>query len=392
MIARHLLLFLLLILIPDWYLYRRYLTRPNVKLWVRLMWWVITGAMIAYTGCLAVCQDFSPHPPLMLNIYLAILGVLILPKAFLAFGDALQSLTRRKGKRKRPIGWGVGLGVLLSFLSIYVTIYGFTLGFSKFQVTRIDYESADLPDAFDGYRIAVLSDAHVGSYDGPLNYLLDEAVDSLMAGKPDAVFFLGDVQNVWPEEIDNHAGQLGRLKAPDGVFSILGNHDYSFYIGGSEMRHAKSEQKTKEAEERLGWKLLLNEHAVIRHGGDSIVVAGMEGNEEKNTDHGYPHCDWAMKGVGADAFTIMLVHNPKWWRKQVLPGCHAQLTMSGHTHGGQVGLGSFNASSFTYRENDGMYEQDGRHLFVSRGLGAAIPLRFGITGEVVLMTLHKKKP
>lgn len=392
MIARHLLLFLLLILIPDWYLYRRYITRPNVKLWVRLMWWAVTGAMIAYTGCLAVCQDFAPHPPLMLNIYLVILGVLILPKAFLALGDFLQSLTRRKGKRKRPVGWGLGLGVVLAFLSIYITIYGFTLGYSKFQVTRIDYESADLPDAFDGYRIAVLSDAHVGSYDGPLNHLLDEAVDSMMAGKPDVVFFLGDLQNVWPEEIDNHAGQLRRLKAPDGVLSILGNHDYSFYIGGSETRHAKSEKKTKDAEERLGWKLLLNEHTVIHRGGDSIVVAGMEGNEEKDTDHGYPHCDWAMQGVGQDAFTIMLVHNPKWWRKQVLPESHAQLTMSGHTHGGQVGVDGFNATSFTYPESDGMYEQDGRHLYVSRGLGAMIPLRFGITGEVVLMTLHKKKP
>ena len=116
----------------------------------------------------------------------------------------------------------------------------------------------------------------------------------------------------------------------------------------------------------------------------------MEGNEEWNTDHGYGRPEIALDGVGEGAFSIMLLHNPKRWRQHILPDTDVQLTLSGHTHGGQVKVLGLSVTSFGYTESEGMYERGGRHLYVNRGIGGLIPLRFNVKGEVTLITMHHR--
>ena len=199
------------------------------------------------------------------------------------------------------------------------------------------------------------------------------------------------MQNTRPSEIEKHKALLGRLKAPDGIFAILGNHDYAHYMDGTDKEKLGSEAMTKSILRGLGWHLLLNEHTMLYHQADSIALAGMEGNEGQGEDHGYPIWEKTTGGIADSLFTIMLVHNPNYWRKYVIPNDLAQLTLSGHTHGGQVRLMGVSTTTLIYDEDDGMYEQGDKSLFVTRGIGALIPLRFGVTGEVVLLTLHKKE-
>jgi len=387
MIYRALPLILLLILLPDIYLYRTGL-RHAAGRWLKVGWWSLTALLLAITCLLALCPDFTPQPQQPLNIYLFVLGVFVVPKAAFTLCDACGHwLSRHRHLRRNP---GRPVGIALGAFAAFVTAYGATAGFNKFDVRHIDYVSADIPEGFDGYRIAVFSDAHVGSYTGDSAPVLEAAIDSLNAMKADAIFFLGDLQNTRPEEIEERLPLLSRLHAPDGVFSILGNHDYSHYIGGTREEKAACEAKTKALQRQMGWRLLLNGHTMLRHGGDSIVLAGMEGNDGRGEDHGWPIWEKTVEGIPPGMFTIMLLHNPLYWRRYVVEHTDAQLTLSGHTHGGQVSLFGLAPTRLVYGEDDGEYDAGQQHLFVSRGLGGLIPLRFGVTGEVVLLTLHRK--
>ena len=278
----------------------------------------------------------------------------------------------------------------MGLLVAWPTVYGSFVGFQKFEVNRLDCYFDDLPADFEGYRIALFSDAHVGSYTSGDEQVLSDAVDSIMAMKADAILFLGDIQNVGPWEVKEKHQILSKLKAPDGVYSVLGNHDYSSYQGGSYRRKLAYEKQTQQAERDLGWHLLLNDNVVLRHRADSIYLAGMEDNERKNTDHGYGRVEKAVEGIDKGQFVILLAHNPKFWKKDVLPKSDVQLTLSGHTHGGQMSLFGFTTTTLFYDEDRGLYHEGDRQLFVTKGLGALIPMRYGITGEVVLLTLHRK--
>ena len=388
MIARAFVLFVALIVLPDFYIWMKWLHGEKKPVWLKTVWVMQGVAMLAYTGILAMSHDFTPNPQTSLNVYLFLIGVWVVPKFFMAIALFMKNLTRKRGCVTRLLA--ISPWIVLALATVYITVYGSTAGFDKLEVRNVEFTSAELPDAFDGYRIAVFSDAHVGSYKGMHKHVLKDAVDSINALNPDAIFFLGDIQNTRPEELIEHIPTLGSLKARDGVFSILGNHDYSYYMGGSEDEKREAEKLTIDCQRKMGWRLLLNENVVLHRGNDSVVVAGLEGNDKVNTDHGYPRCDLALEDVDKGSFIIMLVHNPSRWREMVLPNTTAQLTLSGHTHGGQIDLFGI-VDALPVEGINGMYEHNGRALFVTAGLGALIPLRFNVNGEVVMLTLRKQK-
>lgn len=386
MIARYFLLFVAIVILPDVSIYQHCISRCSWR-W-KVTWWMQTIALLAYTCWMAAEHDFTPHPQTALDIYLLVIGIYVIPKVCLVACAALGRLFKKIMHSRW--NWGTHIGGVMGVISIFVTVYGSTIGFNKFEVKRVDFSSTRLPEKFDGYRIVLFSDAHVGSYTGKSRQILSDAVDSMLALRPDAIFFLGDIQNTLPDEIEEHLATLSRLKAPDGVFSVLGNHDYSKYQGGTMEEKLAAEEKTKKYQRDIGWHLLLNEHLSIHHGKDSIVLAGMQGNEQLGVDRGVANYENTVAGIGEGAFTIMLVHNPLHWRKLVVPHIDAPLTISGHTHGGQIRLFGLSTTTFGFKEDYGMYELEGKKIYVTSGLGALIPLRFNVTGEVVLLTLHKE--
>ena len=268
--------------------------------------------------------------------------------------------------------------------------YGYFVGFEQLEIREIEYVNSDLPEAFDGYRIVHFSDAHIGTYTGSRQWLLQRAVDTINALRPDIVLFTGDLQNVYPDELDVQVPILSQLKAQDGVMSVLGNHDYAVYQDCDESQKQRNNKHTIQSERKMGWTLLLNENRIIRRDSDSIVVAGMEnwGKVKRMPRRG--DVKKSLTGISDSAFVVMMQHDPTCWREKILPECKAQLTLSGHTHGGQVSLLGLSPASFSYDEWGGVYEQDGRTLIVSTGLGALIPFRLGMPGEIVVITLRKK--
>lgn len=184
---------------------------------------------------------------------------------------------------------------------------------------------------------------------------------------------------------------LSQLHAKDGVFSVLGNHDYPTYLDCDEATKAECVRKTKMLERKMGWQLLLNEHQTIRRDSDSIVIAGMENWGTLKRMPRLGDVKKTMAGVSPSSFVLMLQHDPTAWRKKILPECHAQLTLSGHTHGGQFSIFGWSPASFTYDVWGGSAYEGDRAIYVSTGLGALIPFRLNMPGEIVVITLKSKK-
>ena len=277
-------------------------------------------------------------------LFFVVMGFIVVP--LLSYFLCSKLLNRRYGRR-------VGLG--LACVIIGLVIYGMTFGLSQIEVRQIEFASKDLPEAFDGYRIVQFSDAHVDTFDGWLNEMVPQIVDSINAQKGDMIVFTGDLQNLRPEELVSKVAPLRQLHAPDGVYSILGNHDYATYLDCDEATKKQNDLKTQQLERQMNWTLLMNEHRIIRRGNDSIVIAGMEnwGVQKRMPRNG--DVRKTMKGVSPKSFTVMLQHDPNAWRAKILPECNAQLTLSGHTHGGQFSLFGWTPANFTYSECYGTF-------------------------------------
>lgn len=385
MIARIIVPILLLTVLPYLYVDLRYLRRRHCKWWKRVLWWLPCVGMVAYSIIMASVKGFAPANASVTNWYLLLLGLLVVPM-FVFMLSSLIGLGICKLIRSKN-NWGNLVGLFLIIAIWYIVIYGSTLGFSTVVVRHVEYSSPQLPKAFDGYRIVHISDLHIGTYDDSRKHILQKAVDSINAQKADMVVFTGDLQNREPHELYPYASLLSSIKAKDGVYSVMGNHDYADYIKADDIKRAANLRETQRMERSFGWHLLLNDHATITRDSSHIIIAGME--NDGNGKH-FPQkgdIKKTLNGVSDHDFIIMLEHDPTSWRRKILPQSSAQLTLSGHTHATQFKLFGWSLASMIYTEWGGMYYDNERAINVSTGLGAFLPFRFGVPGEVVVITL-----
>lgn len=339
--------------------------------------------MLVYTVALATIRNFVPDDLTWVNVYMILMGLVVVPKALFMVCSGLGNLFCRLSGSHR--NWGNYLAWVLIVCNWYVLVCGFLVGIDRFEVKRIDLFFDNLPSAFDGYRIVHFTDAHVGTLETRNMGLLKRDLDSINAQHADLIAFTGDLQNIRPQEIRGAQGMLSSLRARDGVVSVLGNHDYSKYVHEGAAVEAANRAETIARERQCGWRLLLNEHIAIRRGQDSIVIAG----EQNFGDPDSADFRKTMCGVGEQAFTIMLQHNPAAWDKTIVPTGRVALTLSGHTHGGQMSVFGWRPTRLTYAEDYGHYVKGKSQLVVSSGLGGLVPFRFGIPPEIVVITLHK---
>ncbi|MBR1932436.1 MAG: metallophosphoesterase [Prevotella sp.] len=383
MIARIIIVIVSIILLSSIYFDYSFL-RPSRYRWVLRLLWLLPAAAIYATADQARQRDYFPDDIEQLYRYLDLLFLLIIP--FVLF--CLCSFVGRLCKRRKA---GNAVGIALALMGAAGYVYGKEVGFHKVEVNHVEIAFSDLPPAFDGYRIVQFSDLHVGTYTGSREAILQRAVDSINAQQADLIVFTGDLQNKQPGELEPHTRLLSTLKARDGIYSVLGNHDYSMYIDTDDdptLAYTNLERLC-ELQEKMGWHVLMNYHRYIHRGQDSIVIAGMENDGEGR----FPQkgeIQRTLWSVSRDQFIVMLEHDPTAWRRKILPQCHAQLTLSGHTHGGQLSLLGFSPAAFRYKEYDGLYQMGPRALYVSRGVGGVLPFRLGATGEIVVITLRKK--
>lgn len=331
-----------------------------------------------------------------MTIHSQLLFLLLPPDAYLWLTAALLLLltaccclwARRLWRRSRRL-----LPTVLCLLVVacwYVLLYGTFVGFGRLEIRHVEFASADLPAAFDGYRIVQFSDAHVGTYTGWRQPILARAIDSIKAQRGDMIVFTGDLQNACPDELPPHMPLLSSLKAPDGVYTVLGNHDYADYFQGTDFEKDANCGRTRSYEMEMGWTLLANWRRIIRRGADSIVVAGMENDGEGRFPQ-LGRTQNALYGLNRSSFVVMLEHDPTSWHRKILPHTHCQLTLSGHTHGGQFQLFGWSPAALRYREWYGLYQAGPRAMYVSSGLGGVVPFRFGVSPEIVVITLRTKK-
>ena len=367
------LFFIVLMALPDWYIYRHYIRHWENK-WMRLSYWIPSVSLLTAMGY--SFGGFAPESSLSaLGVFLVVFLCINVPKALFSI---LMPLVKKTA---------IGLGIAL--LTMAYLIFGATEGKRYFQVKETTIESKDVPQAFDGYRIVQLSDMHVGSWNGDTQ-AMEKAVSMINDLHPDLIVFTGDLVNNLASELDNFIPVFSKLKAQDGVYSVLGNHDYSTYVHWENPEDQKEELvRLKQKQAEMGWTMLNNRHVKLYNQNDSIALIGVE-NSGRPPFPDYAKLSEAMQGTEG-MFQILLSHDPTHWRREVLPQTDIQLMLAGHTHAMQTKIFGFTPAQFIYEENDGLYQEGEQMLYVNIGLGHLLyPMRLGAWPEITLLTLKKK--
>jgi predicted MPP superfamily phosphohydrolase len=282
-------------------------------------------------------------------------------------------------------------GAIVAAIPFTGVLYGVTKGKYNFKIHKVEIAFKDLPKQFDGLQITQLSDIHCGSFDD--KEAVQHAMDLANEQRSDIIFFTGDLVNNITEEVEPWMDVFSKLKAPMGVYSILGNHDYGDYVtwDSAEAKRANLE-KLFAVEKQLGYKLLRNENTKLERNGAYIELLGME-NWGTGGFSKYGDFKKTLEGTQQDSFKILLSHDPTQWEEQVMNHpTHVHLTLSGHTHGAQLGVElphlRFSPAQFRYKRWAGLYMENDKYLYVNRGLGfIGFPGRVGIWPEITVITL-----
>lgn len=285
--------------------------------------------------------------------------------------------------------------VALMILAFCVVTYGHYVGRFQSRVTNVEYSSNDIPPAFNGFRIVHISDFHVDSFeDNPEAF--SRIVDEINAQNADIILFTGDVTTTQMEKISKFENVLKSLKAKEGIFSVLGNHDFFIYCReyrDKSQRCAAADRLTTFEREKLGWRVLRNESFLVHRGNDSIAIVGVDNINGRQGFKTIQMGDLKKAIVGLDSvFSILMTHDPSHWEAEVLPESHIQITLSGHTHASQMRFFGWSPANFVFNECDGRYDKDNRMLYVNAGIGCTAPIRIACPAEITVISLISSSP
>ena len=381
------------------------LENPIAQEWTIRLFWIINNAFYLLVAAAFVFLDRSKGMQLLQKIAVNTFVALIIPKlifvsimigqdAFRVLEGAYNSLLGNPSETFLPSRRAFVSKIALAAAAIPfgAIVYGIFKGKYDYQVRKHSIFFKDLPDAFDGFTITQLSDIHAGSFDNP--EAVKRGVALANTQKSDLLVFTGDLVNNEATEIEPYLDIFKVLDAPFGKFSILGNHDYGDYKGWAsiEEKRANFAQLLRNHSE-LGFRLLLNENVTIEKNGQKITLIGVENWGQGFAQYG--DLEKAMQNVRKDSFKVLLSHDPTHWELEVKPlETHIHLTLSGHTHGAQMGveIGNFKWSpiKFRYPKWAGLYEEAGKYLHINRGFGfLGFSGRVGILPEITVLELRK---
>ena len=381
---------------------------PRMRLTIIIVYWVLS-AVCLITMALLPFLNFEAWPR-MLRTYLFVIVVglffsKLLASLFLAMDDIRRGAMWLLGKLfSNPTvsnsGWAVGIprSTFFSWLGLAAggglfgsLLYGFGNKY-KYHVKRVPISFDNLPTAFKGLKIVQLSDIHSGSFNDKL--AVEKGIELAMQQKPDIILFTGDLVNDRAIEMADYMDAFSLLKAPMGVFSTLGNHDYGDYVHWENAEAKKANlDHLKRIHGELGWRLLMNEHVVLEKDGQQIALLGIENWGARGNFAKYGKLNEAYAGTEQYPFRILMSHDPSHWDAQVRPDYPAiDLTLSGHTHGMQFGLEvpgfRWSPVQYIYKQWAGLYEEGSQKLYVNRGFGfIGYPGRVGILPEITVIEL-----
>jgi predicted MPP superfamily phosphohydrolase len=409
----------LLFLIIDWYIYKALYIFPALKNKYRsfgILWWSLSAFslfslfVIMYLKVNRFLETVLSAIPLVFLITKLTLISFIIIDDFNRFirwiiSDVLTRLERNRAASK-PSAPGiprskfilqVGIGVAAIPLSALTK--GVISGAYDYQIKHQKLYLKNLPKSFEGIKLAQISDIHSGSFYNRV--AVQGGVDMLLKEKPDLVFFTGDLVNDLASEMKEYQSIFSKVKAPLGVFSILGNYDYGdYYFDRFKFGAVRDISKEinfsdiKSIHKNMGWNLLLNDHKRVRVGNEEIGIIGVE-NWGVNNQYQYGRLDLATNITGDLPVKLLLSHDPSHWRGEVLlkyPEIDAMF--SGHTHGGQFGVQTeafqWSPVEYRYKEWAGLYKESNQQLYVNVGFGfLGYPGRFGILPEITIFEFLK---
>lgn len=308
-----------------------------------------------------------------------------------------------------PAGWIRGkkvrifsrIGLAAGTLVLFVMVWGATAGRSRIVVEDLTVRSDKIPAAFDGYKIVLFTDLHVGNEPGNRRFIR-RMVRKINEQHPDLVVNAGDLVNIDARELtDSVMSVLSGIRAKDGVYSVYGNHDLGIYMRrDSDLTPRQSFDELAVRQRAMGWNLLDNESRYVRRGGDSISVTGVNFpigkklNGRQNVDFARCDFDVAYRGVPDSLFNLLIAHTPEVWDEALATG-RADLTLSGHVHAMQLkirlGGWAWSPAKWMYDRWSGLYEEDGKYLFVNDGMGYVMyPMRIGTYPSITVITLKSE--
>ncbi|WP_316822240.1 metallophosphoesterase [Pedobacter gandavensis] len=412
-----------LLLAFDYYCFRAILSvfnkwKPRTRKLFTILWWGYTFVLLIGVFSTFYANLFLSLKSVILVAYFLTVACKMVLLPFLIVDDLRRFIIRlsRSAKSKtgpivdpalpetitqpvlgEPISRSAFLvkaGIITAAIPLTSLSWGIVKGAYDYKIIRRTLILPNLPSSFEGMKLAQISDIHSGSFYDQRAVL--GGIEMLMAEKPDVVFFTGDLVNDMATEMRDYQDIFKKVKAPLGVYSVLGNHDYGEYRFGKEPSTAKTKnlQEVIKTHERMGWDLLMNEHRRLKINGEEIGILGIE-NWGTGRFPKYGRMDLATKDTDDLPVKLLLSHDPSHWRAEVLPKYpQIDAMFSGHTHGMQFGVRTedfqWSPVQYIYNEWAGLYQDQQQQLYVNVGYGfLGYPGRVGILPEITIFELKR---
>ena len=399
-----LVIILVLIIVLEFYAFQAIKTITKSKI-ARFSWLFVSIAVYANFFYVSLNFDRTEGQTPQFQMAMGLMLTVLLPKLVLLlimFGEdiyrwivklisAISSSDTKPLPSRRKFISQIALGLAaIPFVSF---IYGIVQGKYNYKVIKYQLTFNDLPEAFDGFTITQISDIHSGSFTNKEK--IKYGVDLINDQNSDIMLFTGDIVNNKADEMDDWIDVFDKLEAKEGKYSILGNHDYGDYMDWKNPQDKIDNfQKVKDIHQKIGFDLLLDEHRYLEKDGQRIALLGVE-----NWGKGFNQAGDLKKAsakINKEDFKILMSHDPSHWEHKVKQDdFNYHLTLSGHTHGLQMGIEipgwiKWSPSQFVYKQWAGLYEEFGRYINVNRGFGYhAFPGRVGIWPEITVIELKK---
>lgn len=402
-----------IILLLDWYFYQSVSTvirnlSPGKRQFIKILYWSLTAYCVVFLLIVPSIYPIQDWNKVARVFIFSTIFILFIPKiigsVFLILDDIIRLVrwgiqlfpsSPTKGEPITRSEFLNRLGLIVAAIPMLSLIWGILKGAYDYTVRKEVVIIPNLPQAFNGLKIVQISDIHSGSFMSPKP--LQRAINIINEQKADLVFFTGDLVNDRSTEAMPYVDIYKQIKAPLGVYSVLGNHDYGDYVEWPTPEAKKQNlEDLKGVHKQNGWDLLINENRVISKGDSSIAILGIENWGASMRFPKYGKMAEAYKGVENQPVKILLSHDPSHWDAEIRKVYKdIDLTLSGHTHGMQFGIEipgfKWSPSQYVYKQWAGLYQEDNQYLYVNRGLGfLGYPGRVGILPEITVLELRNK--
>lgn len=412
-----------LLLAFDYYCYRAILSvfkkwKPATRKLFTIIWWGYTTLLVIGVFTSFYANLFLSLKSVILVAYFLTVACKLVMLPFLVIDDTRRFIIKLSRAVKPSSGplvdpttpetitkplpgepisrssFLVKAGLITAAIPLTSLSWGIARGAYDYKVKRRTLILPNLPASFEGMKLGQISDIHSGSFYNPRAVL--GGVEMLLAEKPDLIFFTGDIVNDMATEMRDYQDIFSKVKAPLGVYSVLGNHDYGEYHFGKAPSAAKAKnlQDVIKTHQLMGWDLLMNEHRRLKINGEEIGILGIE-NWGTGRFPKYGRMDLATKDTGDLPVKLLLSHDPSHWRAEVLPKYpQIDAMFSGHTHGMQFGVRTedfqWSPVQYIYKEWAGLYQEKSQQLYVNVGYGfLGYPGRVGILPEITIFELKR---